>query len=41
MRMIVAIVLFAMLAACGGGGDDDIDVQTPRIDCKASPEACR
>lgn len=36
-----AIILIALLSACGGGDPDDERVDTGPVHCTAKPELCR
>ncbi len=42
MRRLTALLLAALLTACGGGDpEDNPDVDTPRVDCAKEPEKCK
>jgi len=50
MKTIAALILFALLTACGGGEEDPADVvandpppsqQAPKPNCAANPEVCK
>ena len=41
MRRLTALLLAALLTACGGGNEDEPDVKTPRVDCAKEPEKCK
>jgi hypothetical protein len=40
LAVVLGLVFALLLAGCGGGGDEH-DVQTPRVNCAATPEACK
>lgn len=38
---LLALLLAALLTACGGGDpEDNPDIPTPGVDCKAEPQKC-
>lgn len=38
---LLALMLLASLAACGGGDAPQPDQPPPGVDCQATPEKCR
>ena len=40
LAVFLGLAFALLLAACGGGGDER-DVQTPRVNCASTPEACK
>lgn len=41
LTLLALAIVLGQCAACGGGGDDEPDVPTPAVDCRAHPELCK